>query len=275
MSEKLFRPEAMEKFSSPDHLDKMLTVIGPRDWLWLSALLLLALSLISWSIAGTVPREVHGSGVLDRTKGIPNVVSNVAGVVTAIKVKVGDDVKSGQTVAVMQDTQGNMVDIKAPASSVVSIISIEQQMFVQPGMVIINLGARNHPMEGDIYIPMSQQRQLAPGMPVRCAPTSVRTELYGFLLGEVKDVSHLVSSEAEMQYILHDTDLVKRLREQNLTVRVGFVIYNDPSTPSGLKWSGGKGPPWQLGDFQPADATVTFGTQHPVQLLIPSLGVEP
>ncbi|MDB9527499.1 hypothetical protein PN498_15990 [Oscillatoria sp. CS-180] len=60
----LFRQESLERLSSPERLDELMTIVNLRTWLPLGALcLLLGIGLI-WSWIGRIPITTNGRGML-------------------------------------------------------------------------------------------------------------------------------------------------------------------------------------------------------------------
>jgi HlyD family secretion protein len=65
MQKSLFRQEAMDKTLSPDELDRLMRVTGPKGWLALIALLALVAAAVVWGVFGTIPVVVGADeGVL-------------------------------------------------------------------------------------------------------------------------------------------------------------------------------------------------------------------
>ncbi len=57
-SDNIFRQAALERLSSPDQLDRLISLSSPLSWAALAALLVLLAAIVSWSILGTVPTRV-------------------------------------------------------------------------------------------------------------------------------------------------------------------------------------------------------------------------
>jgi HlyD family secretion protein len=99
----IFRNTSLERLSSPEQLDQLLTVTTPVGWLALVALCGLLCAAVGWGLTGTVATRVRGQGVIMAAGGVLNVVSVGAGRVTSIHVKPGDLVRNGQVVAAVTD----------------------------------------------------------------------------------------------------------------------------------------------------------------------------
>lgn len=61
MQEKLFRKAALEKLSSPEELDQLMQITGPRGWLVLVALLLLLGVAVVVGVTGEIPVQVDAA----------------------------------------------------------------------------------------------------------------------------------------------------------------------------------------------------------------------
>jgi len=95
----VFRKIALEKLSSPEQLDKLVTVTHPGGWLALIGIGLVLLFTLAWSIFGSIPTTVVGGGILIKTGGVVSVVAPVQGQIESVYVREGDTVNKGQIVA--------------------------------------------------------------------------------------------------------------------------------------------------------------------------------
>jgi HlyD family secretion protein len=95
----IFRKVSLERLSSPEQLDRTLTVTPTRSWIALLAVLLLLGLAVAWGFEGVVSTTSFGQGVIVRSGGVLNVVSAGSGVVTEMRVKVGDRIHRNQLVA--------------------------------------------------------------------------------------------------------------------------------------------------------------------------------
>ena len=96
---RLFRKAALDRLSSPEQLDVVMEVTPPRAWLALGATGVLILTLIVWSILGSIPETVVAQGILLRRGGIFDVPATAQGQVAEVAVVEGDEVEAGQVVA--------------------------------------------------------------------------------------------------------------------------------------------------------------------------------
>jgi HlyD family secretion protein len=97
----LFRRESLERLSSPERLDQLMQVVAPRDWLGLVAIGFLLCVGVGWSILGKIPLTVTGRGVLVQPYRVVELQSPVTGRLQQLNVKVGDRVRKGQVLGLL------------------------------------------------------------------------------------------------------------------------------------------------------------------------------
>jgi HlyD family secretion protein len=97
----LFRKESIERLSSPERLDQLMRVVSPRSWLPLVTLSALVGAAGVWSIYGRIPITIEGRGVLIYPSKVVLLQSPSPGQIVDLKVKVGDVVKKGDVLAIV------------------------------------------------------------------------------------------------------------------------------------------------------------------------------
>jgi HlyD family secretion protein len=95
----IFRKVALERLSSPEQLDTVMQVTGPRSWIGLGGLLLLLVTVVIWGWLGSIPTRVQAQGVLLRRGGVFDVFSVGTGPITDLLVSEGEEVRAGQLLA--------------------------------------------------------------------------------------------------------------------------------------------------------------------------------
>ena len=109
----LFRKNALDALSSPEQLDQPLELLRPSYWLLLISLLGFSLSILLWSIFGRLPVRIEGRGVLVRTENLQWIQSEINGRIKEFKVNVGDCIKQGTPLAVIDPVQLELEQQKA------------------------------------------------------------------------------------------------------------------------------------------------------------------
>lgn len=101
----IFRKAALERLSSPEQLDYLMSITSPAGWLAISAIGVILFLIVLWGFLGRVPDKVSGSGILIRGGAVYDVAAANDGFVTQVLVKPGDEVTSGQIVATMSQSE--------------------------------------------------------------------------------------------------------------------------------------------------------------------------
>jgi HlyD family secretion protein len=104
-SERIFRKVALERLSSPEQLDQLVPLTSPIGWTAVIAIAAILAAAIGWSIFGTLPTSVNGSGILvsrgghvfDAMAPFPGTLIDVA--------TIGTVVKKGDRLASLDDTE--------------------------------------------------------------------------------------------------------------------------------------------------------------------------
>jgi len=99
-----FRKAALEKLSTPEKLDQMIKVTGPRAWIALTTITVALVTAIAWSFWGNVKTKLNVVGVLLGGE-VHEVVSTAQGQLLELKVNVGDEVKEGDVIALVEQPQ--------------------------------------------------------------------------------------------------------------------------------------------------------------------------
>jgi hypothetical protein len=272
MQKSLFREEAMDKMSSPDELDRLMRVTDPKGWLALIALLGLVAAAVVWGVFGSVPVQVSGDkGVLLGGDSRSQAVSQTSGLVTDVRVEIGDHVQEGQVLAQVRPNEGTDTDVLSLFDGRVDEILIEEGMFLERGQQVAVIKRGNEPLQAFLFVAGEQGKQLKKGMPVHVLPSTVNAEEFGYMQGEVTSVSKFPVTEDEMFLLLENQSLLDELStgsgDQH---RVDVKLFRDPSTPSGFNWSSSQGPPFAITRGTLCTATFVLGEERPVNLVFPS-----
>ncbi|MEE2899670.1 MAG: NHLP bacteriocin system secretion protein [Gemmatimonadota bacterium] len=101
----IFRQAALDRLSSPEQLDRLMQVTLPTGWIALVGVWLAVGVTILWSIFGSIPTTVSGSGIIMSSGGIREVEVLGSGVVERLAVVEGDLVEVGDLIAVIGQPQ--------------------------------------------------------------------------------------------------------------------------------------------------------------------------
>jgi HlyD family secretion protein len=99
--DKLFRKAALEKLASPERLDVLMQVTSPVGWVALGTVGFVLVCVLAWSIFGSIPTRLEGSGILMRGGGLREIRSSGDGVLEKLNAGLNAVVKDGQLFAVI------------------------------------------------------------------------------------------------------------------------------------------------------------------------------
>jgi HlyD family secretion protein len=173
----------------------------------------------------------------ERLAASSTVTSPHAGRVVDLRATVGEVVRAGQAVASLQRTEGD------------------------------------EELEALLYVDSREGKNIKPGMSVEVAPTIVKRERHGAILAVVHSVDDFPSTRNGMIQVLQNEELVDTLRAENAgaPVAVRARLRWDPASPSGYRWTSGKGPDLQLSSGTRFAASIVTRSQRPLGLVFPLL----
>ncbi len=409
---KIFRQAALDRLASPERLDELMQVTGPKAWLALSAIGVLLLTLVGWGVLGRINTRVEGQGIL-LGGDVYEVVPRWSGRVAALHVGVGQEVAAGQLVAdlnqpeleqAIENAQARVADLRAEDEYVRSVaeretetndtyyteqranlertiaeqerllelvtaqLDREQQLFeqghvperqlitaheahnaaranlassnaaltqlrlnelnadftiqqrliaseqdiheaqraldrlendlslqskvysayggrvlevvVDPGAVVtpgyslmrISLAERDvGVLRAVVYVGGIEAKRVQPDMVAQIAPSTVRPEEYGYMIGRVERVSEFPATPDGMRRVLKNEQLVAQLAAGGTIFEVHVELSGDPASASGYAWTSGRGPDVTILDGTPATARIVVERRRPVQIVIPAL----
>lgn len=149
MNTSVFRKASVDRLSSPEQLDQLLSITSSKGWLGLAALAGLIGVALTWGVAGWVHTRVQGSGVLVRSGGILSVTSATGGRVVDVSVRPGDAIREGQVVARLQ--QPELAEAVTQARARLEDLRLQHAE-------LVTLGTQESRAEGDL---LTQQRTSA------------------------------------------------------------------------------------------------------------------
>ena len=128
----------------------------------------------------------------------------------------------------------------------------------------------NDSHEIKLYIPFNSG-EIFPGAIVQIELSTAKRDIYGFMLGNVIEVSHYPSSFESLNNELRNDQVVNLVKSLGVTYKLTVSIQSDSTTYTGYKWSSRKGP-----NFKIQNGTICFGAvivkeQRPLDYIIPSI----
>ena len=123
----IFRQAALEHLSSPEQLDRLVTLTSPKGWLALLTLCILLGGIVVWGIYGHIPTRVQGNGILVSQGGrVFDAYAKAKGLLSVVTVSIGDFVNQDQVVARLEQT-----DLEQKYQHALSILTERQREHAQ------------------------------------------------------------------------------------------------------------------------------------------------
>jgi HlyD family secretion protein len=166
----------------------------------------------------------------------------------------------GRNSEVLSPIAGRVLEIKTSTGSVLAV-----------GTPVVLIEDEGTKLEAVVYIPADQGKSVKPGFQVRVAPSTVKREEFGTMIGIVSNVSEFPVTPQGMTAVLHNDQLVKLFSKDGAPYAVSVLLEQDASTPSGYRWAVGKGPQVHLTSGTLAQAEITTRNRRPLDLVVPLL----
>jgi HlyD family secretion protein len=168
--------------------------------------------------------------------------------------------KLTENVSVVSSYSGRVLEILADRGDVVN-----------PGAPILSIEVVSEDLMAVLFVPASSGKRVQPGMVVQVAPSTVKREEYGAILGRVTWVADFPSTSRGMTRLLGNEALVNKLMTEGPPIQVDVALERDPSTPTGFRWSSSRGPAVKISSGTLADGSVVVSKDRPMRLVIPTI----
>lgn len=163
-------------------------------------------------------------------------------------------------------------EVTTPYTGRVLELMTEQGDMVASGEPILSLdlaGRSVKKLMAVLYVPSIEGKRVRPGMLVRIAPSTVKQEEYGMMLGRVTYVSDFPATTKGMARVLKNDQLVSVLSGSGAPYEVHADLTVAPETVSRYKWSSSDGPPLTIQSGTLATASIEVRAERPIGMVIP------
>jgi HlyD family secretion protein len=164
--------------------------------------------------------------------------------------------------------------IVSPYTGRILEVMTEQGKMAGRGEPVLNLdltGSSVRNLVAVLYVPSVHGKKLKAGMDIQIAPSTVRQEEYGMMLGKVTFVSNFPATPRGMSMALKNDKLVQSLSGGGAPYEVHADLIVDPTTRSRFRWSSSGGPPVEIQSGTLASGLVTVERQRPLAAVLPLL----
>ncbi|MDZ7899435.1 MAG: NHLP bacteriocin system secretion protein [Arcicella sp.] len=140
MAAGFFRKAALEKLSTPEKLDQLIKVTGPKAWIALFTVFLALGTGIGWAVVGKVKTKLNAIGVVLGGE-VHEVVATSQGQLMKLQVSIGSKVKEGDVIAAIQ--QPELLQQIESAKAVLSDRKLEMGK-------LVSYGSEGSQLEGEL-----------------------------------------------------------------------------------------------------------------------------
>jgi HlyD family secretion protein len=165
-------------------------------------------------------------------------------------------------------------EVIAPYTGRILELMTERGNVVSPGEPILSLdltGRAVKDLEAVIYVSSVHGKQVRVGMPIQIAPSTVKQEEFGLMIGRVTYVSDFPATSKGMRRVLKNDKLVSALSGGDAPYEVHADLIVDPKTPSRYKWSSSNGPPLKIQSGTIAMGNIEVAAKRPIEMVLPWL----
>jgi HlyD family secretion protein len=161
--------------------------------------------------------------------------------------------------------------VVSPYAGQVLELKASPGMLVSAGTAILSLHPDVVQLEAVVYVPADRAKNIRPGMVAEISPSTAKREEFGFVRGRVASVADYPATEAALIRIFENAPLVRALAAGGPATEVRVQMETDPGTPSGYRWSSGRGAPMKLSGGSLCTVEIVTREQAPVTLVLPYL----
>ncbi|MFC1834485.1 NHLP bacteriocin system secretion protein [Thermodesulfobacteriota bacterium] len=141
----------------------------------------------------------------------------------------------------LKKRKSTTTQVRSRVSGRVVATMAQEGQVVKEGQAVVSVQPQDRSPVLDFYVTAFKGKQIQPGMKIQFTPSTVKREEYGFMLGNVTEVSPFPVPPAALMKVLEDKELVETVLKRGPVISVRGEFRPDPKTASGFKWSSRKG----------------------------------
>ncbi len=275
----LYRKSALEKLSSPEQLDKALTVTSPMSWLALIAVTVMIIVTIIWSIVGTIPVTVTTKGIVAAPVSTNAVFAKESGKVDAVLVSPGALITVNTPILQYRTGNGDVGTLLSDQTGTVTDIRIKEGDEIRAGSPVIRFSPYL-PTNGNqvvvCYVKYSDSNKIKPAMEANVFLSAFDSQTYGHMRARVVCIDSYASDESEIAFVTGQAGnrVASSFQDNGAVVAVTCELLPDSAenrTVSGFWWSNAKGAKCPVDNFAEVNAKIITEEVRPITKLFSKL----
>lgn len=194
----LYRKSLLDKISSPEQLDKAVTIISPSFWIAAAGGGLIIIAVFVWALYAKLPVTLEAEGVYINRGGIHTIYAGAAGTVESVSAVKGAYVNKGDVIVYIDG--GSREEIRAPFSGTLMSVNVSEGSAVGEDSIVCRI-AQGDPEDMIVicYVPVREEQNIREGMRVMIYPSGAGKQEYGHMEATVASVDSFVTSDKDMQ----------------------------------------------------------------------------
>ena len=170
------------------------------------------------------------------------------------------------------DVQVQLVSqIKSEVAGRIVELRVKQGDAVQPGQTLAVVEPLDAAMQTIIYFDSRTARQIRPDMEAQISPTEIKREEFGFIKGKVAEVGAAPVTLAKMTSDLANQSLAQELYGKVAPIEIRANLATSASTQSGFEWSTSGGPPFAISGNSRINVSVVVERRRPYTYVLPAI----
>ncbi|GGK48814.1 NHLP bacteriocin system secretion protein [Salinarimonas ramus] len=170
---------------------------------------------------------------------------------------------------ILERTHSERTNVVAGRAGRVIGLSARQGDVVSVGAPVARIDAEGDELRVVAFFEAADGKKIGPGMDVAVSPSTAERAIWGTIQGTVTRVSELPETLASVTSLLGNQQMAEQVFASGPPILVEVTMKADASTPSGLAWSSGEGPPYAITHGTMSAVSVVVREEAPANLVIP------
>jgi hypothetical protein len=286
--------EKQELAEAVENIDRMMTVIGIKSWLALGTVLLVFAAALVWGFFGTMQIREEVSGVLIRNGTLVNIYAPNEGILLDFLPAHGMFVEKDQVLARIEQPD-LVLEINFLLDSGASEDLIEEKRaelihksriltweegrvldvyahrgdYVSRGQKLVTISKepeQRKALEGLLYVPVDQMRQIKKGLPVSVYPASISRRTYGNMTATVSIIGEYPVTWQYLYNRLSSENLADYFLKDSACYEIYLNLVSSEETVTGYEWTTSMGPSKAFGDLTLCTASIVIEEMRPIDV---------
>ena len=309
-SSQIFQQKALDKLKRPEKAGAVFSITSSTGWIALAAVGISLFSVLVWAFFGVMAEQVTGYGVITDDSGVINIAPISGGRILEMRSRVGDTVKKGDVVAVIEQTEleqqvylnaeqavtaSSYEDMRSrtaqlasakeelqhqgqvisPYDGVITSQRMREGQIVQSGAAIYDVDVtESQDMIGIVFVPALTGNKLKPGSMIQISPGAIDSSLYGSLVGKVTELSSYPVTSDRVVYWTGNKEFANWIIQKcgGAIMEVRVELTRDNNTKSGYLWTTLFGPNENIQEGMTCTATAIVDRKSPFAYAFDKMG---